>query len=223
LLLALCAPLASAFGAPAPGLNKVTGAMTPPPPPPDDYNRYGKILVPNDQFTSAFKLSMPFPGVGEISVPTKEEITMRVKLEELATLSNQQIREQLEKWPAYNTMSLADEGAMLGRIQQFRDRRYKVADAKARELGLLTLSHTQQVRFEKEYWDKRLKMDEQLAAQFLPIVKADSEKLDADLFREFSTTHALAQGPKAPAPKAAAGKPAPAAAPTTASDTMMMH
>ena len=54
-------------------------------------------------------------------------------------------------------MSLGDEGAMLTRIQQFRDHRNKVAIDKAHHLGLTTLNPAQQARFESEYWDKRLK------------------------------------------------------------------
>ena len=50
-----------------------------------------------------------------------------------------------------------------------------------------SLTPDQKARFEKEYWDKRLQMDHELAKQFEPILKAREQKLREDLFREFST------------------------------------
>ena len=50
------------------------------PPPPEEYfSRYGKILSLSDQPPYPFKLTMPFPGVGEIKVPSKEELDIRQK------------------------------------------------------------------------------------------------------------------------------------------------
>lgn len=198
---------------PAPAVPKTAAAPTPARPPEEYFSRYGKILSLNDQPPYPFKLSMPFPGVGEVKIPSKQELEIRRKLEQLATLSDAQIRDELNKWPAFAKMSLGDEGAMLTRIQQFRDHRTRAAQEKARHLGLVTLNPTQQASFEKEYWDKRLKMDQQLSQQLEPAIKAAEQKLDEDLFREFSSPGTLAQGPKPPAPPTAPAKPAaPAAA-----------
>jgi hypothetical protein len=95
-------------------------------------------------------------------------------------------------------MSLGDQGAMLTRIQQFRDFRSKMAAIKAHQLGLLTLTPDQQVRFAQEYWDKRLAMDHQLAQQFEPVYKASDQKLNEALYREFSSPGALSQANKPP-------------------------
>jgi hypothetical protein len=180
--------------------------------PADDITRYGKILKPADHLPYPFKLSMPFPGFGEIKVPTRDELDMRMKLEQLATLSDQQIRDQLAKWPGFTTMSLSDEGTMLSRIEQFREYRNNMALVKAKQLGLLTLTTAQQAKFEKEYWTEQLQADRQLAQQLEPLVKAREQKLDEKLFRDFSSPQTIAQGPK-PGP--------PPAIKPTASDTMM--
>jgi hypothetical protein len=204
----------------APATNAAPAAVAPPPDlPADDITRYGKILKPADHLPYPFKLSMPFPGFGEVKVPTQDELDMRMKLEQLATLSDAQIRAQLAKWPAFATMSLSDEGTMLTRIEQFREYRTKLALMKAQQLGLLTLNTNQQARFEKEYWAQQLQADRDLAKQLEPIVKARQQKLDEKLFRDFSSPQALAQTPKAPGVPPAAAPPAKA----TASDTMMMH
>jgi hypothetical protein len=124
-------------------------------------------------------------------------MNMRDKLERLAMLSDAEIRQQLEQWPAYSKMSLGDQGAMLTKIQQFRDRRDKMAVLKAHQLGLLTLNAQQQAKFKQEYWDKRLQMDRQLAQQFQGAFHAAEQKLNEDLYREYSMP---AHPPKAPAP-----------------------
>jgi hypothetical protein len=187
---------------PAPAKTPATNAAPIIPPlPPDTLGQYGKILSPSDQAAHPLKLKMPFPGVGEVKVPNPDELNMREKLEQLAKLSDSDIRAQLEKWPAFGKMSLRDEGAMLQRIQDFRDYHLNVAMQKARDLGLLsTLMPDQKIRFEKDYWDKRLQMDRDLAKQFEPIFKAREQKLQDELFREFSSASPgpLAQAPKPP-------------------------
>ena len=158
-----------------------------PPYPPDDFIRYGKILAPNTDAGHPFKLAMPYPGFAELQVPDQGQFAMRAKLENLAKLSDSQIWDQLRQWPAFGKMSLGDQGMMLARIQMFRDRREKVAAAAAHHLGLVTLTPAQKAKFEQEYWDRRLQLDQQLSKQFEPAVKAAELKLDQDLFREFST------------------------------------
>jgi hypothetical protein len=194
-------------------LSAATPAMTPPPAlppplPPDTFGQYGKILSPSDQVGHPLKLKMPLPGVGEVKVPNQDEMNMRDKLEQLAKLSDADIRTQLDKWPAYGKMSLRDQGTMLQRIQDFRDYRTNVAKAKAHDLGLLTLLPDQQARFEQEYWDKRLQMDRDLAKQFGPIFKAREQKMMDELYREYST---ISQGPIAAGKPPAPAKPAPQA------------
>lgn len=180
-----------------------------PPVMPEYFARYGKILQPGDEVSHPIKLAMPFPGVGEIKVPNADELNSRAKLEQLAALSDSEILTQLTQWPAFSKMTLGDEGALLARIQQYKDRRAKMAKMKASELGLLTLTPDQMARFEKEYWDKRVEMDRELVKQIGPIVHAREMKLQEELFREFSTpTNAgplVVQAPKSPAP--AASKP----------------
>jgi len=178
--------------------------VLPPAPPPDTFTQYGKIVAPSDQVAHPLKLKLPFPDVGEVKIPSQDQLVMRDKLEQLATLSDRDILAQLEKWPAFSKMSLRDEGAMLQRIQDFRDYRTNVARQKAHDMGLLTLLPDQQVRFEKEYWNKRLQMDKDLAKQFEPIYKAREQKMLDDLYREYS---AVSQGPVAQAPKPVAPQP----------------
>jgi hypothetical protein len=156
---------------PAATTNAVAKPGTPPlpgvPPPLDDYYvRYGKILTPNNQATAyPFKLNMPFPDVGAVKVPSREELDIRDKIEQLATLSDDEIRQQLIQWPAFGKMSLSDDGAMLARLQVFRDYRHKIAAEARNRLGLVTLNPAQQAHFEDEFWKKKLQMDRQLAQQ----------------------------------------------------------
>ena len=72
----------------------------PPALPPDTFGQYGKIVAPSDQMAHPLRLKMPFPGAGEVKIPSADELKMREKLEQLATLSDDDIRAQLEKWPA---------------------------------------------------------------------------------------------------------------------------
>jgi hypothetical protein len=199
---------ASPVSAPAPLHTPATNAA-PILPMPDTLGRYGKILTPGDETSHPLKLRLPFPGVGEIKIPSQDELNMRIKLEQLARLSDADIRVQLAQWPAYGKMSLRDEGLMLQRIQDFRDYRSNVAKARAHAMGLLTLSPDQQARFETEYWDKRLQMDRDLAKQFAPAIRNREQQMASDLFREFSTasTGPLAQAPR-PSP-VAPNKPVP--------------
>ena len=66
-----------------------------------------------------------------MKVPSQEELSVRDKLEQLATLSDDDIRAQLALWPPYAKMKLADEGQLLMRIQQFKEQRTKIAMDKA--------------------------------------------------------------------------------------------
>ena len=211
------APTAPAKAAPAPAKSPATKAA-PVVPPPDTLGRYGKILTPSDQMEHPLKLKLPFPNAGEVKVPSQDELTMRDKLEQLAALSDVDIHKQLDQWPPYGKMNLRDQGAMLQRIQDFRDYRARVALQKAHDMGLLTLMPDQKVRFEKDYWDKRLEMDRDLAKQFEPIFRAREQKLQDDLFRKFSSASLgpLAQAPKPkPSGPPPTNKPPQAPAPVT--------
>jgi len=184
------------------------------PPVPEDYfQRYGKILTPGSEPSHPLKLSMPFPDVGQVKVPSAEELAMRDKLERLATMSDSDIRDDLSKWPAFNEMSLADEGAMLMRIQMFKDHRAKVAQERAHALGLLTLKPEQMQQFETEYWNKQLQVDRDLVKQFDPIYKAREAMMEEELFREFSAPGGPVPPPPAPKPPAAPLAQTPGATP----------
>jgi hypothetical protein len=210
------APATPAMNASAP---MAPGKPGVPPVPEDYFQRYGKILTPGSEPSHPLKLSMPFPDVGQVKVPSDEELAMRDKIERLATMSDDDIRDDLTKWPAFNKMSLADEGAMLMRIQMFKDHRAKVAQERAHALGLLTLKPDQLQRFETEYWDKRLQMDRDLTKQFNPIYKAREAKMEEELFREFSSP-----GGPVPPPPALAQTPKPAGTPpATAPSQMQMQ
>jgi hypothetical protein len=175
--------------------------------------RYGNIVSPGDQVAYPLRLRLPLPNEAEVHIPKPDDLTKRAKIEALANLSDDDIRKQLAAWPVYVKMSLHDQGAMLQRIQDFRDYHAKVAMQKAHDMGLSTLTPPQQAKFEKEYWDQRLKLDEDLAKQFQPIYQARVQTMDAQLFREFSSAM---PGP-APATPKPPGKPAhPAATPSAA-------
>ena len=207
--LALTPPPAPATP-PAPNTAKppVPAAPAPPPPIPNTLDLYGKIWAPSNDVAHPLKLQLPFPNIGEIKVPSQDELNARDKLEELATLSDADIHAKLDEWPPYGKMSLHDQGALLQRIQDFRDYRTKVAVEKAHQFGLLTLTPDQQAQFEKDYWDKRLKMERDLAKQFTGILKDKEQKMGQELFREFSASNASSPPsmvpPPTPAPPAAA-------------------
>ncbi len=166
------------------------------PPVPDTFNRYGKIWAPSDDIAHPIKLNMQFPGVGDMKIPSQDELNVRDKLEQLALLSDEDIHKQLSAWTPYNKMKLGDQGQFLMRIQAFKDLRSKVALQKAHNMGLLTLTVEQQARFEKDYWNKRLQMERDLSKQFEPIFRAREQKMDDELFREFSSVSQVPQGPK---------------------------
>jgi hypothetical protein len=189
------APMTSAPPAPAPAKPVI------PPVPVDYFQPYGKILSPGTEPSHPLKLAMPFPDVGQVKIPGADEVALRDKIERLTTLSDDDIRKELANWPAFRQMSLADEGAMLMRIQMFKDHRAKQAQDCAHNLGLLTLTPAQMDKFTQEYWEKRLQMDRDLAKQFAPIYKAREAQLEEQLFREYSTPPkpAVAQKPGSPA------------------------
>lgn len=205
-------PTPAAKPSPAASISPTPAPSPGPTPMPDTFDRYGRILSIGDEPSHPLKLNMPFPNVGEIKIPTPDELTVRIKLEELANLSDADILTQLEQWPAFAKMKLADEGTLLVRIQQFKERRTRMAMEKAHQMGLNTLTPEQQARFEKEYWDKRLQMDRDLAKQFQPVVKDHEQKMQEDLFREFSSLTspgASAQAPKSPPVPPPTAKPTP--------------
>ena len=158
--------------------------------------RYGNIVTPGDQVAYPLRLRLPLPNESEVHIPKPDDLAKRAKLEALANLSDDDIRKQLAAWPAYNKMSLHDQAMMLQRIQDFRDYHARVAMQKAHDMGLLTLTPAQQVKFEKEYWDQRLKLDQDLAKQFQPIYTAREQVMDGQLFREFSSSMSMPPAPK---------------------------
>ena len=197
--------------APPPAAPGTKPAPVVPPVPVDYFKQYGHILSPGTEPSHPLKLSMPNPDVGQIKIPTPEETALRDKIERLTTMSDEDIRKDLANWPAFKQMSLADEGAMLVRIQQFKDHRAHLAQECAHNLGLLTLNPAQMDRFTQEYWQKRLKMEQELSHQFQPIYLARESKMEEELFREYSTPARPVAPPPSAKPAAAHKPPAPTA------------
>jgi len=181
-----------------------TNAPAIPPVPVDYFQRYGKILSAGNEPSHPLKLAMPNFDFGQVRIPTNDELAMREKLERLTTMSDEDIRQDLANWPAFKKMSLSDEGMMMMRIEGFKERRARMAQERAHDLGLLTLKPDQMEKFTNEYWKKRLQMDRDLAKQFSAAYKAAEDKMEEQLYREFST-------PDKPVPPPAS-KPAPAPA-----------
>jgi hypothetical protein len=171
-------------------------------------SRYGNIVTPGDQVPYPLRLHLPLPNEGEVRIPKPDDLTKRAKIEALANLSDDDLRKQLAAWPAYTKMSLRDQAMMLQRLQDFRDYHAHVAMQKAHDMGLLTLTPAQQAKFEKDYWDQRLKLDQDLAKQFQPIYQAREQAMDSQLFREFSSAMPAPPAPKPPKPGHAAQPPA---------------
>lgn len=115
---------------------------------------------------------------------------MREKFETLAQLTSQQLDAELQKWPRYQQMDLAERGKLLQRLAEYRDRRHKVAENKARELGL-TLTPDQFAAFETKYWQKKLEADHKLFDEMEPRRKALDQQITAELKQEFSAFTAL--------------------------------
>lgn len=133
-------------------------------------------------------------------MPGKGELEMREKLETLANLSPQQLDAELQKWPRYQQMDLGERAKLLQRIQEFKDRRHKAAEGKARELNL-KLTPEQFQAFERKFWEKRNLADRQLWQEMEPRRKALDQQINNELKAEYSVYIA----PSAPAPP----KPAP--------------
>lgn len=175
-----------------------TNAATVPPVPVDYFQRYGKILSAGNEPNHPLKLAMPNPDFGQVRIPTNDELAMREKLERLTTMSDEDIRLDLANWPAFKKMSLGDEGLMMMRIEGFKDRRAHIAQERAHALGLLTLKPDQLDKFTNEYWQKRLQMDRELAKQFSAAYKAAEDKMEEQLYREYSTPGKPAPPPAKP-------------------------
>lgn len=150
------------------------------------------------------------PGKKPPFMGGKWELEMKEKLETLVKLSPQQLDIELQKWPRYQQMDLGERAKILQRIQEFKDRRRKQAENKARDLGL-KLTPEQFAAFEEKFWDKRLKTDRQLWQEMEPRRKQLEQQLNSELKQEF----ALYLTPPAPP------KPAPAQAPATSSTAPM--
>lgn len=119
-------------------------------------------------------------------MPGKNELEIREKLETLANLSPQQLDAELQKWPRYQQMDLGERAKILQRIQEFKDRRRKAAENKARELGL-KLTPEQFSAFEKEYSGKRSRADRQLWQEMEPRRKALDQQINAELRQQFGS------------------------------------
>ncbi|PTY03520.1 hypothetical protein DB346_06490 [Verrucomicrobia bacterium LW23] len=165
-------------------------------------------------------------------VPRRRELDMRDHFLRLSRLSNDEIREQLNRWPPYKKMSLGDQGRLMVRIQEIKDRKRDIALFRARDFNL-TLRPDQEQAFENAYWDKRLAMDRKLFQELEPRRRELEDQMRADLIAQFSNPAARESepparpGPGAPPPPPASPpqaqgqghKPGPVPAPATAGAT----
>lgn len=125
------------------------------------------------------------PGKKPAFMGGKWELEMKEKLETLVKLSPQQLDDELQKWPRYQQMDLGERAKLLQRIQEFKDRRRKQAENKARDLGL-KLTPEQFAVFEEKFWDKRLHADRQLWQEMEPRRKQLEQQLNSELKQEFA-------------------------------------
>jgi cell division septation protein DedD len=107
-------------------------------------------------------------------------------LEFLDDLTDQQIRSELEKWQPYNSMTLGDQGRMLMRIQEFRDRRTKIAQDEAQKLSLNNLAPADQLAFKKMFWQLQRQVDDQLITEFQSQYDAKEHEMEHALIAKFA-------------------------------------
>lgn len=175
-------------------------------------NAPGTPLPPN---TPAVTPAAPAATPGTTTEPGKKppfmggkwELELKEKLETLVKLSPQQLDVELQKWPRYQEMDLGERAKLLQRIQEFKDRRRKQAENKARDMGL-RLTPEQFAVFEQKFWEKRMQADRQLWQEMEPRRKQLELQLTSELKQEFG----LYAMPPAP-------KPAPAPTPAPATST----
>jgi hypothetical protein len=143
----------------------------------------------------------PAPGIG------RGDIEIREKLETLSQLTPQQLDIELQKWPRYQQMDLGERAKLLQRIQEYKDRRHRQAESKARDLGV-KMTPEQFATFEKRFWEKRLQADRQLWQEMEPRRKALDQQINSELKQEFAAFVT------APPPAPPTTIPAPVAPPT---------
>ncbi len=144
------------------------------------------------------------PGKKPPFMGGKWELELKEKLETLVKLSPQQLDAELQKWPRYQQMDLGERAKLLQRIQEFKDRRRKQAENKARDMGL-RLTPEQFTLFEQKFWEKRMQADRQLWQEMEPRRKQLEQQINNELKQEFG----IYAVPPAPAPT-----PAPATSST---------
>jgi hypothetical protein len=131
----------------------------------------------NEIYSEEFDKARKFPF---------QDHELRGRLDQLAQLSDEELKAHLEKWPRYKEMTLAEQSRFLMKIAEFRERRKKQAEMKAKELGL-QLTPEEQKEFEKRYWEKRLEMEQQIFQELEPRRKELERQLNELLKTEFGT------------------------------------
>lgn len=142
---------------------------------------------PVDNQGSATNSVPAVPHVGRMMSMDGKENEMRERLGQLATLSDDQLKAELTKWPRYQHMSLGEQSKFLAKLQEIRDRQKAMAAAKARELGL-NLSPEQKTAFESSYLQKRMAMERQLWKEMEPRRRQLESQISQDLMKEFGTS-----------------------------------
>ena len=109
---------------------------------------------------------------------------MRAQLERLVQLPPDQIKAELEKWPRYQKLDLEDQGRLLLKLQEMKERQRQFAEKKARELGF-TLTPEQMVAFEKRLADERRAFEQKIRERIEPLRKQLETEMNQRLTSEF--------------------------------------
>ncbi len=142
-------------------------------------------LVSGGDSAHPVKLNIPYIWVGDLHLPSQEEMKARFQLEALAALTDEEVRDRLLKWDKFNQMGLGDQGRMFSKVQDFRDKFNKLAQDEANHLGLTTLPPADALEFKKDFLEKRWKADESLVNEFQAKFEVSQKQLDEELLKKF--------------------------------------
>ena len=110
---------------------------------------------------------------------------MRAQLEKLVQLPPDQIKAELEKWPRYQSLDLEDQGRLLLKLQEMKERQRQFAEKKAAELGL-KLTPEQMAAFQKRLAQERQAFEQKIRAQIEPLRKQLEAEMNQRLTSEFT-------------------------------------
>ncbi|MEI9997724.1 MAG: hypothetical protein WDO13_00375 [Verrucomicrobiota bacterium] len=186
----------------APATNAAAAHPPLPKPVQNTLSRYGNIVLPGDAVQYPLKLKLPFPGVGEVKVPKPDELVMRQKLEELARLSDDDIRKQLAQWPAFSRMSCETRGARCCSASRISAITAPATPCRRRTTWACSRSRPTSARSSSaNSGTSGCRWTRSWPSSSLPVFQAREQKLEADLFREFSSATPGPAAPAVPAPR----------------------